>query len=779
MQKNKRYYWLGHDTAGEQDRFFIDALDKNLWTQGNKDQWDTCWYTGMPDNDVFEQLEPHQSINHIPGNNSITIKSNLYDTLMAAKSRLTGTKEARRFDFFPETFSMPEDYFQFQQTALAEPEQLWIKKPKNLSRGRGIDMVRHHATVPFDSEWIIQRYLSNPHLCQGRKYVLRCYVLVTSVEPLRFYWYQDGFAKLASETYSVDDLDNLYRHLTNPDINEKNDAAESAITFISFQKYREWLNSEGHDDKVFFTQLKELITLTVIAAREAMRKRTKRLTENSTGCYELIGLDCMVDDNIKPWIIECNLSPSLSTYADPDAGADDEVVAKREMVKDLVQLLGLNNPSSVKLTHSEKARQEQQQCGNFERLFPTDKANHYFPLFPIPRHADISHAPIAINSQQLQLTPHQSSDYAFSDSVTIFSSDNHAQNTHCISPNDIAAWIWLKNSEGALPEAIIDELSQTLPCPDETDYTAFQQEMATQVWDVLADWSHANVFTAHAPTNNISNTAHTTRKKPILAGIKIGQQDVSLYLYCDNAVNYLESFYTLQTTHINTDISIDVIPTHYGYTLVHNKINIINGCKLSELLPTIYRLSIKQLSDTTKQYFLPATYINIENKNILIFSHHYSLFDQLSHQLLINKKTCILQNYFLLSAEQTQKNLHPMLTPLCIPIKLPTTIKPDTGPSLISENNQGSFRYFQPPQEHHSITSVDTIVFLSDHKEDTISQTISKADALKRISMGSYPREHSTLIDLAEWVESVSEIHHLETKDTSSAYKQLLKILEP
>ena len=97
------------------------------------------------------------------------------------------------------------------------------------------------------------------------------------------------------------------------------------MTFISFKRYREWLRSEGCDDKAFFAVLKEMITLTVIAAREAMRRRSQQSYCEDQSCYELIGLDFMVDSDIKPWIIECNLSPSLSTYADPSAGADDEV----------------------------------------------------------------------------------------------------------------------------------------------------------------------------------------------------------------------------------------------------------------------------------------------------------------------------------------------------------------------------------------------------------------------------------------------------------------------
>lgn len=138
-----RYYWLGHDEPCEQDRLFLDALDSNLWQPGSQEQWDTCWYTGMPEKDVFEQLDASKTINHIPGNNALTIKSSLYDTLTNARHRLEGAEAAKRFDFFPETFSMPEDYQRFLSTAREEPQQLWIKKPKNLSRGRGIDMVRH------------------------------------------------------------------------------------------------------------------------------------------------------------------------------------------------------------------------------------------------------------------------------------------------------------------------------------------------------------------------------------------------------------------------------------------------------------------------------------------------------------------------------------------------------------------------------------------------------------------------------------------------------------
>ena len=49
----------------------------------------------------------------------------------------------------------------------------------------------------------MQRLLPNPLLVAGRKFDLRCYVLVTSAAPLRAWMYTDGLVRFASMPYNA------------------------------------------------------------------------------------------------------------------------------------------------------------------------------------------------------------------------------------------------------------------------------------------------------------------------------------------------------------------------------------------------------------------------------------------------------------------------------------------------------------------------------------------------------------------------------------------------
>jgi tubulin polyglutamylase TTLL4 len=67
-----------------------------------------------------------------------------------------------------------------------------------------------------------RRYVARPYLINGTKFDLRLYVLLTSVNPLRVYLYDDGLVRFASNKYTNDSssVSDVFMHLTNYSINK-------------------------------------------------------------------------------------------------------------------------------------------------------------------------------------------------------------------------------------------------------------------------------------------------------------------------------------------------------------------------------------------------------------------------------------------------------------------------------------------------------------------------------------------------------------------------------
>lgn len=101
-------------------------------------------------------------------------------------------------------------------------KDLYILKPTNLNCGKGIRVVGKKEKIKNKANYILQKYISKPHLLRGFKYDLRVYILITSFEPLMAYMYQDGLVRLATEPYSnnSESLRRRYIHLTNYSVNK-------------------------------------------------------------------------------------------------------------------------------------------------------------------------------------------------------------------------------------------------------------------------------------------------------------------------------------------------------------------------------------------------------------------------------------------------------------------------------------------------------------------------------------------------------------------------------
>ncbi|MFU8813827.1 MAG: amylase [Pseudomonadales bacterium] len=506
-----RAFRLAGERKPEQDLYFREALDPSLWRVEATGPWHAYWCTGMPAPAVFAEATHGRSINHIPGNGCLTIKNRLYQTLTTTRERILeqlgpDDAAAARMDFVPRVYGMPQEYHDFQQAALESPDKRWILKPKNSSRGRGIRVVDDAAAVPSGPSWMVQEYLEKPHLMYGHKYVLRLYVLIRSTEPLRVYLYRQGFAKLASEPYRAGDWDNPYVHLTNPDVNATNSEADSPVVFIDFDRYRSWLRDQGHDDHKLFARIRDLVALTAISGREPMRAGTLKAGADPESCYELLGLDCLVDDTLKPWILECNLSPSMGVCAAPKDGGDVEAVVKRQLVTDMVSLLGLNvaAPSPARTTAPAAATAgeivryvdaELARAGGFERVYPAADVERYLPFLPLPRLADMILADAAMGARvaRPRLRRRGAVEIISDQRLTLYG--ERCGQTYATNPS--AGFVWLKAVGGADPDEVADDLVETLEQAGESS-RPHPWTIRNDVWNALADWAETQLLIQHA-----------------------------------------------------------------------------------------------------------------------------------------------------------------------------------------------------------------------------------------------------------------------------------------
>jgi len=611
----KRRFWLGGNRHPDQDAFFIEALDPEIWEKGDSKNWDSCWYTGMPDEDVFEQLDATKSINHIPGNNGLTIKDFLHNTLATARDRLESTTRKSRMDYFPRVYTLPDDYHDWLQYAHDDPDHRWILKPKNSSRGRGIEVVRDLADVPVDNKFMVQDYLDDPHLINDRKYVLRLYVLVSSIEPFRVYLYDEGFAKLASDPYDLDDLDNPFAHLTNPDINALNEDAEAPVVFVNFKEYRKWLREQGHDDALLFDKVRDLVTLTSLSVRERMRSRTSQIDAPTNGCYELMGFDCFINADLKPYLLECNLSPDLKVCSGPEDGGDIEYEVKNQVVLDMVSLLGLNLPPEdiSKMNMFERTDLELSRSGQFTRLFPAkETVEDYLSFFPVPRYADILLAEHVLGRKPkaLKFTPSQTMEVITDDELVLY----YEKTGTLFKPSELSGWIWLKMADGASAEDIAAELIDVHTSSHGEPNSEERWQIHNNVWNVLVEWAQIGMIKLAGKDDLEVESLNKVRTDTLKTTICAGTQSIELDYGTDILKKYLEPLFCKASASAKADFKISLQQTGNGYAVARDSKMVAANIGLDKIGEAVSRELFEQAVIGQNEIALGGTWVPISKK---------------------------------------------------------------------------------------------------------------------------------------------------------------------
>lgn len=165
----------------------------------------------------------------------------------------------------------------------------------------------------------------------GKKFDMRVYAMVTSYAPLKVYLHRSAFARFSASRYSLaaNDIVNNFVHLTNVAVQKVrwrhgcNEAPNSGVC-VCVSRSQE--NAEYNADTGGKWDLRNLkLYLMARHGREAADRAVTGLQEiiilsllgvqkvmiNDKHCFELYGYDLLLDDTLRPWLLECNASPSV------------------------------------------------------------------------------------------------------------------------------------------------------------------------------------------------------------------------------------------------------------------------------------------------------------------------------------------------------------------------------------------------------------------------------------------------------------------------------------
>ncbi|CAE7504644.1 TTLL9 [Symbiodinium sp. KB8] len=263
-----------------------------------------------------------QRVNHFRNGRELCRKDLLVKNIKRAKRTLDKSgkpEEAARFDFCPVTFVLPGDYALFVEEFNRCAGTVWIMKPIGRAQGKGIFLFhklsqisqwksehRWKPDTPGVETYVVQKYIPNPYLVSpqtpcparpiparsrgrdcdcshkkvgGKKFDMRMYALVTSFNPLK-----------TSTEY-------------NADTGGKWDL-QALKMFVAAKHGRAACDA-------LFMGMQDIVVNSLLGVQKVMI--------SDRHCFELYGYDLLFDDDLRPWLIEVNASPSVSRRTSPEA----------------------------------------------------------------------------------------------------------------------------------------------------------------------------------------------------------------------------------------------------------------------------------------------------------------------------------------------------------------------------------------------------------------------------------------------------------------------------
>eukprot|EP01022_Parablepharisma_sp_SALTPOND_P029652 TRINITY_DN742_c1_g1_i13.p2 TRINITY_DN742_c1_g1~~TRINITY_DN742_c1_g1_i13.p2 ORF type:complete len:1190 (+),score=82.88 TRINITY_DN742_c1_g1_i13:407-3976(+) len=305
-----RYWWV----------FTNEESEANfLWTPWKR----PAFVKALP---FTTKTEKTMICNHMEGAMSLGNKKSLYKNLKKYYAFLhKDLNSIIPLTFHIKTTAADPQFTKFKQafTQLelenGSDHNIWIVKPgENSNRGKSIivskslsEIEQFIAVKSRNHTLIIQKYIERPLLFHGRKFDIRCFALLTSVNGLvKGYFYKEGYLRTSSKKFTLGSLKRAV-HLTNEavQIRLENFGKFEAGNKVSFDEFSGYLVSLNGPDfyKTILPQIKQIVKETIHAVYYRIDPKRRLHT------FELLGYDFMIDEEYNVYLIEANVNPCLGT----------------------------------------------------------------------------------------------------------------------------------------------------------------------------------------------------------------------------------------------------------------------------------------------------------------------------------------------------------------------------------------------------------------------------------------------------------------------------------
>ena len=242
----------------------------------------------------------------------VTQRCNSADSTKSTKSNGTS---ASRYIFIHSLYTLPRNKIIYKNNNYF----FLIINSNDSELPRGTDpfnMNKRAKKIAKSNGWICQEYIYNPLLVSGRKFDIRCFVLLvnSTKEGFKAYWFQDGYIRTSCKKYSLNKLSDRETHLTNDAVQKhsKMYGKFESGNKLTYPEWQEVINKDypGTSSDIVASKIiptiKEQARVSILAALEKGLSKTKIHRS-----FELLGYDFMITSDFKPLLIEINTNPCL------------------------------------------------------------------------------------------------------------------------------------------------------------------------------------------------------------------------------------------------------------------------------------------------------------------------------------------------------------------------------------------------------------------------------------------------------------------------------------